>query len=193
MSQAHKVRHLFMSLMTDGLEWGVRRVQFASSVATAGKALGIGGALFLFLHVIPRYLFNAYGVIWGTIVPIIAAVVASFALLYAIFQALMLGIAYVRMNWRLARICGRPYYCKVCSKTVAIPKDQMVMLVNAQLQASQRSIGMGRMEPDIPVLCSEECAKKLEQAPDTARYCWRCGKELTGLSSCMRCERGVVV
>lgn len=184
MQKASSTSLLFTGLMADAAEWTVRRVMFARSFSFAGKAIALGVALFVFLHLIPRYLFHAYGVIWGTLFPIVAAIAAAMAILYVLFQGAMLGIVYLRVNARLSRLSGQSFFCKACGRELHFDKQSLVQLVNARVQDSQ-GIGVFSGGKDLPIACSETCAEKIKADSDASRFCWLCGKEGVVGGSCM--------
>lgn len=175
MQKASSTGLLIMGLMADGAEWTVRRVMFTRSLSLAGRAVAAGAGLFVFLHLIPRYLFHVYGVIWGTLFPIAAAIAASGGVLYALFQGAMLAVVYLRVNAKLGKLGGHTFFCKACGRELRFDKQSLVELVNARLQTSH---GMGGTQgKDLPIVCSEACAEKIKDDSEASRFCWLCGKE----------------
>jgi len=167
------------------------RVRFRSIGRTAGKFLALGVALFVGLHLIPRLVLHSYGMIWGTLIPILSGILvvcSAAGLLGFGLRKVSLQRRIVSLRRSLTRTCR---YCQICGKSMALTNEVISSLLQNRLAAARAGSPEAISSSDFlrsNAFCSEDCRRtSIEGGLDSLRYCWSCGKEDVTLGSCEYC------
>jgi len=146
-----------------------------TGVKSAIKLLVTAAILFICLHLIPRMLFNVYGVIWGTIIPIGLAVIVTCSLLYTLFLFVRCVIISFSLSNSTKKLLSKKLYCQVCGKDVEMNLD----LLNELLKETDEGNPKKRESSTwfFCSECSESCKKESDNLQQSPKFCWRCGKE----------------